>query len=167
MKAGTWRVDPARSIVEVSIRHLGVATVKGTFADLEAQLEVSEDGSLGVRASIGTASLATGDGSRDEFLASPGFFNAAKHPRATFVAEGVSAADDRWTIPGTLTIAGTSAPLELEVETAGDAEEPVLSVRGELDRQAFGLRFPQAAGAGDAVVAKKVRLSAAVALSSP
>jgi polyisoprenoid-binding protein YceI len=157
-------IDPKRSSVEVSIRHLGVATVRGTFEGLEGQVELRGDGSLQAQASVAPGTIATGDTQRDGFLASPGFFDAGAHPRATFSAAGGRANGDRWTIPGTLTLAGATAPMELKVHARGDEPTPSLAVEGEVDRHAFGLRFPQAAGAGDAVVSKKARIKATVVL---
>ena len=31
--AGTWKVDPSHSRVEFSIRHMGIASIRGSFAD--------------------------------------------------------------------------------------------------------------------------------------
>ena len=168
MESGTWHIDAARSTVRVSIRHLGVTTVRGTFEDVEGKLQLAEDGSAAVAASIGTASISTGDPKRDEFLASPEFFDAAAHPRATFVASGRALASAPSVLAGTLTIAGTSAPLELTVELEEDRDRPRLRVRvrADVDRHAFGLRFPQAAGAGDVAVGRKATLMAAISLGA-
>ena len=40
---GTWTVDPAHSNVEFSVKHLGIATVKGAFREFEGTLVVGED----------------------------------------------------------------------------------------------------------------------------
>jgi polyisoprenoid-binding protein YceI len=32
---GTWKVDPAHSSVEFSVKHLGIATVRGKFNEFE------------------------------------------------------------------------------------------------------------------------------------
>ena len=34
--AGTWKIDPAHSRVEFSVRHMGIATIRGSFADYDA-----------------------------------------------------------------------------------------------------------------------------------
>ena len=40
---GTWDVDPSHSRVEFQVKHLGIATVRGHFAEFEGSLEVGED----------------------------------------------------------------------------------------------------------------------------
>ena len=40
--AGTWTVDPAHSSVGFSVKHLGIANVRGKFEDFEGTLEIGE-----------------------------------------------------------------------------------------------------------------------------
>ena len=39
---GTWSVDPIHSTVGFSVKHLGIATVRGKFEDFEGTLEIGE-----------------------------------------------------------------------------------------------------------------------------
>jgi polyisoprenoid-binding protein YceI len=39
LPTGAWQVDPVHSSVEVQIKHLGIATVKGQFKEFEGTLE--------------------------------------------------------------------------------------------------------------------------------
>ena len=40
---GTWTVDPAHSSVGFSVKHMGIANVRGKFTEFEGTLEMSED----------------------------------------------------------------------------------------------------------------------------
>ena len=40
---GTWNVDPTHSRVEFQVKHLGIATVRGHFAEFEGSLHVADD----------------------------------------------------------------------------------------------------------------------------
>src|SRR4051794_18862293 len=40
---GTWAVDPAHSSVGFQVKHMGIATVRGHFAEFGGTLEIGED----------------------------------------------------------------------------------------------------------------------------
>jgi polyisoprenoid-binding protein YceI len=40
---GTWTVDPAHSGVEFSVKHMGIANVRGKFTEFGGTLEMTED----------------------------------------------------------------------------------------------------------------------------
>ena len=40
---GTWTADPAHSTIGFSVKHLGIATVRGQFTEFEGALELDED----------------------------------------------------------------------------------------------------------------------------
>src|SRR4051812_5658894 len=68
---GTWVVDPAHSTVGFSVKHLGIATVRGRFEKFEGTLEIGDDPSQ-ARA-YGTAqvdSINTDEPDRDAHLRS-------------------------------------------------------------------------------------------------
>jgi hypothetical protein len=52
---GTWVVDPAHSTVGFSVKHLGIATVRGSFEKFEGTLEVGDD--LAQARAYGTAQV--------------------------------------------------------------------------------------------------------------
>ena len=74
---GTWTVDPAHTTVGFSVKHMGIANVRGKFTEFEGTLEMK--GRLGDCRAHGTvkvASIDTGEAQRDEHLRSPDFFDA-------------------------------------------------------------------------------------------
>ena len=40
---GTWTVDPAHSKVGFSVKHMGIATVRGEFGEFSGTLEVGDE----------------------------------------------------------------------------------------------------------------------------
>ena len=44
---GTWAADTAHSSIGFSVKHLGIATVRGSFGEFEGTLEIGDDLILG------------------------------------------------------------------------------------------------------------------------
>lgn len=150
--SGRWRVDPERSTVAWSVKHLGVSTVHGAFEAFEGKLE---DGRAS--GSVAAGSVKTDEAQRDEFVRSVEFLGAADFPEMTF--SGAACADGS-ALEGELTIRDTALPLRLEVEPgAGDDQQIELALRGAVRRRAYGLRFHQGMGAADRTVSDEVELA--------
>src|ERR1051325_9308220 len=83
---GTWTIDPSHSSVEFSVKHMGIATVRGQFVNFEGALE-SDGENVSVTGAVDAASIDTHNELRDQHLVSPDFFEVEKHPRITFSAD--------------------------------------------------------------------------------
>jgi polyisoprenoid-binding protein YceI len=164
---GTWAVDPTHSSVEFSVKHLGIATVKGVFREFEGTLAVGDDlASATAGGTVKVASLDTNEAQRDEHLRSPDFFDAATHPELTFASTAIRPVeDDVFEIDGELTLHGVTQPITLTAEVQGFEEDPWgnqrigLEVSGHLKRGDYGMTFNQALGSGNMLVSDKVKLS--------
>ena len=79
---GTWIVDPAHSSVEFSVKHMGIANVRGKFAEFEGTLEVTTDlADCRAHGTVKVASIDTGEAHKGhEHLRSPDFFNVEEFP---------------------------------------------------------------------------------------
>jgi polyisoprenoid-binding protein YceI len=166
LPTGTWTVDPAHSNVEFSVKHLGIATVRGAFNEFEGGFEVGEDGSAHARGSVRAASIDTNEGQRDEHLRSEDFFHAEAHPELSFTSTEIRPlGEDAFLIHGDLTMRGVTRPIALEAEVQGTEIDPwgnervALEARGELRRGEWGLTWNQALGSGNMLVSDKVKLS--------
>src|SRR3954454_3797742 len=82
----TWQIDPTHSLVEFSVRHMMVSTVKGRFTRLSGTiLDVAENPELSsVQVEIDASSVSTGDDQRDGHLRSPDFFDVENYPTLSF-----------------------------------------------------------------------------------
>lgn len=165
---GTWNIDPSHSNVAFSVKHMGIATVRGAFTEFEGTLELGEDlSSSRAYGSVEVASVDTAEQTRDDHLRSPDFFHAEEHPKLTFESTEIkSAGDDELEITGDLTIHGVTKPVSFKAEITGiEPEDPWgnervgLEVTGKIDRSDFGMKFNQALGSGNVMVSDQVKLS--------
>jgi polyisoprenoid-binding protein YceI len=166
LPTGTWTVDPAHSNVEFSVKHLGIATVRGAFNDFEGAFEVGEDGSAHARGTVQVASIDTNEDQRDDHLRSEDFFHAEVHPELSFESTEIRPlGEDAFLIHGELTMRGVTRPIALEAEVQGTEIDPwgnervALEARGQLNRGEWGLTWNQALGSGNMLVSDKVKLS--------
>jgi polyisoprenoid-binding protein YceI len=162
---GTWVVDPAHSQVAFEVKHMGIATVRGVFRGFEGQLHIGDDGAAVARGAIQVATVDTGERQRDDHLRSPDFFAAEEHPEITFESTSIEpTGDGELAITGALTLHGVTRDIVLEAEIAGTDVDPWgnervgLEARGTLKRSDYEMRFNQALGSGNMLVADKVKL---------
>jgi polyisoprenoid-binding protein YceI len=164
---GTWTVDPAHSKVAFSVKHMGIATVRGEFTEFEGTLEIGEDlGSAKAYGSAQVQSVDTNEPQRDEHLRSPDFFDAATYPEIRFESTKIEALDDEeFRITGNLTIHGVTNEVVLHMDFLGTDIDPWggeragLEVTGRLSRGDFDMKFNQMLGSGNVMVSDKVNLN--------
>jgi polyisoprenoid-binding protein YceI len=166
LPTGTWSVDPSHSNVEFSVKHLGIATVRGAFNEFEGSFEVAEDGSARASGAVKAASVDTNEPARDEHLRSPDFFHAEVYPELVFEAAEITPLDeDTFAIVGELTMLGVTKPIGLRAELQGTETDLYgndrvgLEISGQLNRGDYGMTFNQALGSGNMLVSDKVKLS--------
>jgi polyisoprenoid-binding protein YceI len=165
--AGTWAADPAHSTVGFSVKHLGIATVRGSFDTFSGTLTVGDDLSASrIEGSIAATSVDTNEPQRDDHLRSADFFDVANHPQITFVAETLRQRDDEeFEIDGSLTMHGVTRAVRLDAEVQGLETDPWgqdrvgLEISGQLSRGDYGMKFNQVLGSGNVLVSDKVRIS--------
>lgn len=162
---GTWSIDPAHSTVGFSIKHLGIASVRGRFERFEGSLTVGEDGGYAVKASVEAASINTNEPQRDEHLRSPEFFNAEAHPQLTIESTSVQEqAPNKLRIDAKLTMAGITKDVTLEATVLGTETDPWgnrrvgLELRGEISRADYGMTFNQPLTSGGFLLSDTVKM---------
>ncbi len=164
---GTWNVDPSHSRVEFQVKHLGIATVRGHFAEFEGSLEVGEDlDAVTARGLVKVDSVNTNEDKRDDHLRSADFFDVEQHEHITFESKHVVPVDeDTFEITGDLTLHGVTREITLNAEVTGTEEDPWgnervgLEVTGQLNRGDYGMTFNQALGSGNMLVSDRVKLA--------
>jgi len=167
LPTGTWNVDTAHSKVGFSVKHLGIATVRGQFDEFEGTLELSDDLSEArAYGRVKAASIDTSEPQRDEHLRSPDFFDVEQYPELTFNSTRIESVDeDTYRIIGDLTLHGITRELVLDAVIDGTETDPWgnervgLEVVGQLSRGEYGMKFNQALGSGNVVVSDKVKLA--------
>lgn len=164
---GTWVVDQAHSKVGFAVKHMGIATVRGEFKDFEGSLEIAGDlSSATASGTVKAASVDTNEPQRDAHLRSPDFFDADTYPELAFESTAIEAIDDEtFRIAGNLTMHGVTNDLVLVAEVNGTDVDPYgnekvgLEITGQLSRDDYGMKFNQALGSGNMLVADKVKLA--------
>jgi len=146
---GDWELDPFHSAVNFTIRHFGIAKVRGRFTELTAALYVGETADdVKVSAEIALASIDTGNSDRDAHTRSAELLDVAKRPTMTFRSVRVAGEGEDWSLEGELTIGDVTRPVTLAVEFGGVMLSPVdqrkhagFEATGEIRRSDFGLDF--------------------------
>lgn len=143
--AGRWTVDPERSTVGFAIRHLSVATVRGTFGRFAGWLETDESGLTAAEGTVEAASVNTGDDKRDTALRNPGFLDADGYPSIAFASREIEQRDGAVSVLAELTIKGIARPIRLTVtgagleRGAGPNRRARIVAAGEISRSEFGV----------------------------
>jgi polyisoprenoid-binding protein YceI len=169
-RTSTWRLDPAHSSVEFSIKHMMMTTVRGRFKDVRATLTGDEDHPEGccIEAEIHVASVDTGSPDRDTHLRGADFFDAERFPTITFRSTSIegraNSEGDRFRVPGDLRIREATLQVVLDCVFEGRGTDPWgkeragFSASTEIDRRDWGLRWNQAIETGGVLVANRVRI---------
>lgn len=144
--AAEYRIDPAHSVVQFKISHLGFSWMVGVFDRISGSFTFDPAaGPAGQRISveIETASIDTGHAERDKHLRSPGFLNVKKFPRANFVSTGYEGDAGGGRMTGNLTLMGVTRPIAIAVRKVGEGDDPWggyragFEGRATLDRRDF------------------------------
>ncbi len=164
---GTWTVDPAHSTIGFSVKHMGIANVRGKFTEFEGTLEMEAClADCRARGTVKVASIDTDEAQRDDHLRSPDFFDAKQFPEIMFESTHVEAINDESSrVTGNLTMHGIAREIKLDVQIQGTDTDPWgntrvgLQVLATLKRSDFDMRFNQALGSGNVLVGDKVAMT--------
>lgn len=120
----------------------GGEAVEGRFSRWTADILFSPDAldASKVSVKIDLASVATGDGQRDESLVGSDFFDTGSHPTAIFTATKFrKTAEGRFVADGTLDLRGVKRPVSLPFSLKIDGDTARMRGVTSLDRTAFGV----------------------------
>lgn len=163
---GTWDIDASHSTIGFAVKHAVVATTRGSFGSYTggATIDVDNPAASSLWLDIDAASVNTGSEQRDGHLKSADFFDVENHPKITYKSTSVKVDGDKIVTNGDLTIAGTTAPIELVWEFGGVAKDPWGNVKSgfetsvTVNRKDWGLTWNAALETGGFLVAEKVKL---------
>ncbi|MBB2942780.1 polyisoprenoid-binding protein YceI [Actinoplanes lutulentus] len=155
ISAGTYRIDPARSVCRLVATHaFGLHPVTGTMAVSGGTVTVAEDPERSIAsAELDAASFTTDDPRRDRDIRGRRFLNTADHPEIGFRSTRCRRVADGWQLIGVLAVRGGTCEVVLDLspaEAAGDGFR--LVARCAVDRVAAGV------GAGRPVIGRTVRV---------
>lgn len=162
-----WRIDPARSTVGFSARHMMLTTVKGLFTNFDGTIHADEQSptNSSVEVTLQVTSINTGMDSRDEALRSADFLDVQRFPTITFRSTRITGDKDHFKLMGDMTIRGVTRPVTFNVTFEGIAKDPKgsgdlasFTASGTIDRRDFGLTWSQALEAGGILVSNDIKL---------
>jgi len=166
LRTGTWQVDPEHSHLGWSVKHLGIAKVRGWFEDYSGKVEIGAAGSFRVEGLVKASSLRTGNKNRDIHIRSDeDFFQVERYPDIRFASEDIQpAGEGMYIIDGVLTLHGHQRPVSWQAYLGGYAQDlggdqrMALNVSGELNRKEWGMDWNRFLEAGGMLVSERVQI---------
>jgi polyisoprenoid-binding protein YceI len=163
-----WKVDPAHSTIEFSVRHMMVAKVKGAFKEFTANIEAdpADLTTANIEFNIDVASVDTRNNDRDNHLRSADFFDVEKHPNLTFKSTKITkTGEGEYEVTGDVTIKDTTRSETFNVSYEGHGKDPWgnevagFAVEGKVDRTNYGLTWNAALETGGVLVGDQIKIS--------
>jgi polyisoprenoid-binding protein YceI len=161
---GTWTVDPVHSTASFAVKHMVVATFRGSFAEVEGGLDTSGETPV-LTGRVPVASIEVKDENLKGHLLSEDFFAADRYPDITFTSTSFERDGDTVTVEGDLTIKGQSQRVRGTGELAGPAtdiagaEKIGVDIETVVDRTRFGLSWNAELPKGGFALADDVKIS--------
>lgn len=168
MATTTWAIDPTHSEIGFKVKHMMFTNVSGSFGTYDATISTEEDdfSTAAIEFSANIDSINTKNADRDAHLKSADFFDAASHPKLTFVASSVTKIDEEnYEIAGDLSLHGVTKPVTLKSEFSGAMKDPWgntkvgLNIEGKINRKDWGLNWNSALETGGVLVSEEVKLN--------
>jgi polyisoprenoid-binding protein YceI len=164
---GTWTIDASHSRLGFSVRHAGIATVRGSFTGFEGALVLdgTNPANSSANVTVQASTFSTGSEQRDGHVVSPDFLDVEKYPTLAFSSTSVRPDGDGYVLVGDLTIRDITRPVEIAVEVEGQATDPFGNARvgfsGEtaINRKDFGLTWNATLETGGLLVGEKVKIT--------
>lgn len=163
---GTWTSDPVHSSFGFSVKHMVVATFRGTLADFDATLTSAEDGTARLEAAGRVNSVVTPDENLTGHIQSPDFFDAERFPEVRYVSTSITREGEKLVVEGELSLKGTTKPLQLTGSLVGPVvgmagtEAIGVELEGVIDRTEYGLNWNAPLPTGGFAVGNDVKLTA-------
>ena len=163
----TWKIDPAHSNIQFSVKHMVITEVVGQFKEYDATLIISKadfsDAKLDV--TINTHSVDTGFDDRDHHLISDEFFDTEKFPKMSFKSKSVVPIDEKnFNIIGELTLLGVSKTVVFKTSYGGMIVDPYGNTRSgwqaltTINRFDFGMKWNKVLDTGGFIVGEEINI---------
>jgi polyisoprenoid-binding protein YceI len=170
----TYKIDPAHSSAQFTIRHMMITNVRGSFSGVTGTVVLdTEDHSVSsVDATIDATTLSTNDAQRDGHVKSAEFLDVEKYPTITFKSTKVEATGaEEAKVTGQLTIHGATQEVVLTVEgPTAEAKDPWGNFRigaaasTKIKRTDFGLTWSAALETGGVLLGDDLKIDIDVSL---
>lgn len=165
-ETASYGIDPTHTFVTFEIGHFGAAVNRGRFDKKEGSVQFDRAGKTGkVEISFDATSINTGTPAFDKHLQSADLFNAAQHPKISFVSDKFVFNGDKVSeVSGQLTLLGKTGPVTFKANQFNCYQSPMLKrevcggdFEAVIDRTQWGMNYGVDWG-----FAKNVRLVAQI-----
>jgi polyisoprenoid-binding protein YceI len=171
LPVGTWKSDATHSSANFAVKHMVVATFRGSFEHVDATLDVAEDGAAQLRGSVRADSVVVKDENLQAHLGSPEFFDVERYPEVEFASSSIRREGEELIVDGELTIKDRTHAVEARGtitdphETLGGAVKIGLTLETIIDRTQFGLEWNAPLPKGGFALADEVKLTVELELA--
>lgn len=163
---GQYKVDVAHTSVSFSVKHMVIATVRGSFTDFEGEITYDEKdlSKWSVKGKISVESINTNNADRDKHLRSADFFDSKKYPYITFESKNFRKEGDGYVCTGILTMKGVSKEIEIPFKILGKVKDPLgkerigVEASLKLNRQDYGISWSKTLDNGGLVAGNEVKI---------
>jgi len=167
--ASGWKIDPAHSSAQFSVRHMAISTVRGAFSKVNGVIALDDKDitKSTVDVTIDVTTVDTREPGRDNDLRSDKFFDVAHFPTMTFKSKKVEqVSPGKLRVTGDLTIRGTTKEVLLDVEgPTAPVKDPwgnqraAATATAKVNRQDFGVKWNATMDNGGVVVGDDVNIT--------
>jgi polyisoprenoid-binding protein YceI len=167
---GVWKSDPVHSQVGFAVKHMVVATFRGTFTDYGVTL-ANQDGEPRLYGAVRADSVQVRDENLNAHLLSPEFFDAERYPEITFTSTGIRSDGGDLVVDGELTIKDVTKHVEARGQISGPVAHPAggerigIDLETPVDRTEFGLNWNAPMPRGGVAVENEVTLTVQLELA--
>jgi polyisoprenoid-binding protein YceI len=164
LPVGTWQLDATHSSAGFAVKHMGVATFRSRFEQLDATLAVTEDGGAELVGSVGAASIVVKDENFQAHLRAADFFDTDRYPELRFASTAIRRDGEQLVLDGELTIKDQTQAVQARgtitdaTETLYGAVKLGITLETIIDRRAYGLNWNAPLPKGGLALANDVKL---------
>jgi polyisoprenoid-binding protein YceI len=164
LPVGNWTEDTAHSSASFAVKYL-VSTFTGNFPEIDAKLDVAEDGSAKLVGSVKADSVSVRDENLTAHLKAPDFFDTEQYPEIKFESTDITRNGEELTLAGDLTIKGNTHPVSATGTFVGPLEDAFgntkvgVTLDTVIDRSKFGLSWNADLPSGGKALSNDVKLT--------
>lgn len=169
-----YKIDPAHSSAQFSVRHMMISNVRGGFGSVQGTVAYDSQNVAAskVEVQIDATTISTLENARDTHLKSPDFLHVEKYPTITFKSKAVTSdGEGNLRVNGDLTIHGVTKEIVLKVEGPSTEEKDPYgnarigaSATTKIKRSEFGLTWNAALETGGILVGDDLKIDLEVSL---
>ena len=145
-----YAIDPTHTFVTFEISHFGASVNRGRFDKKEGSVQLDNAAKAGkVEISFDATSINSGTPAFDKHLQSADLFNAAQHPKISFVSDKFVFNGDKVSeVSGQLTLLGKTGPVTFKANQFNCYQSPMLKrevcggdFEATIDRTQWGMNY--------------------------